>query len=293
MSEDIRKAIRLVKFDRNDLGRYAERLGTGKGTVEKDFLISTLFLLLAYEKQFAPFAEKVVFRGGTCIKKAYYPNETRFSEDLDFASLTVDEMNSFLGVLEGLGGQDFGVTTITQARKTYENSKGLDIRLDYTSVLGQPNHIMLNLSTTKTLRNAKRRRIDVMPYFATFKPAIPVMDIREILAEKLRALLQRVKPRDVFDVWFLTAKKRVRIDHKMLNEKLMRSYEAAPEEKKESAIFYSHSNIISRMKGITETMWKQELGGLLIKRSASREAIMSQVSETLKRIGDVRLDPAN
>ena len=68
------------------------------------------------------------------------------------------------------------------------------------------------------------------------------------------------------------------------------SYEAAPEEKKELATFYSHTAIISRMEGITETAWKQELGGLLTKTSPSREAIISEVSKTLKRVGDIRLE---
>lgn len=291
MSEDIRKAIRLVKFDRNDLTRLAARLGAGKGVVEKDFLISTFFLLLAFDKYFAPFVERAVFRGGTCIKKAYYPNETRFSEDLDFASLSIDEMKSFLRALEGLRGQDLGVTRITQARKTFEDSRGLDISLDYTSVLGQPNHITLNLSTSKNLRNANRRTIDVTPYFASFTPAVPVMDIEEILAEKLRALLQRVKPRDVFDVWFLVTKKRVKIELKLLEEKLIRSYEAAPEAKKEFAAFYSHLSVIERMKGISERAWKQELGGLLVKGFPSKPTIVSEVSEILKRIGDLRVKP--
>lgn len=291
MSEDIQKTIRLVKFSRNDLDKYADKIGIGRGAVEKDFLISTFFLLLAYQKQFARLAEKIVFTGGTCIKKAYYPNEARFSEDLDFASLTVEEMSLFLEALEGLRGQDLGVTTINQAIRVYENSNGLDIRLSYTSVLGQPNHIMFNLRTGKTLRTPRKRKIEVSPYFTSLKPEILVMDIREILAEKLRALLQRVRPRDVFDVWFLTSKKGMRIQRVMLEEKLMRSYEAAPEEKKELATFYSHTAVISRMEGITETAWKQELGGVLSETSPSREVIISEVSKTLKRVGDIRLEP--
>ncbi len=291
MSEDIRKTIRLVKFNRNDLDKYADKTGAGRGVIEKDFLISTLLLLISYQKQFTRFAEKAVFTGGTCIRKAYYPDEARFSEDLDFASLTMEEMNLFLGALEGLRGQDLGVTSITQAIRVYENSNGLDIRLNYTSVLGQPNHIVFNLRTGKPLRTPRKRKIHVLPYFSSFKPDILVMDIREILAEKLRALLQRVRPRDVFDVWFLTSKKRMRIQHAMLKDKLMKSYEAAPEEKKELTKFYSHTAIISRMEGITETAWKQELGGLLTETSASREAIMSEVSETLMRVGDIRLEP--
>lgn len=199
MNRDIRRDIRLVRFDRNDLSRYADRIGAGKGAVEKDFVISTFLILLAFESQFTPFAEKMVFRGGTCIKKAYYPNETRFSEDLDFASLTLSEMGSFLEVLRSLVGQDLGVTNVIQVGKTYEDTRGLDIRLDYVSILGQPNHIMLNLSTNTSMKDWKRMHVDVMPYFSSLKPIIHVMDITEILAEKAWGLIQRVRPRDVYD----------------------------------------------------------------------------------------------
>jgi len=291
MSEDIQKAIRIVEFDRSELSRYAEKLGAGKSAVEKDLLISIFFLLLAYDKQFSPFVKKAVFRGGTCIRKAYYPNEARFSEDLDFASLTLDEMSSFHGALENLTDQELGVTTINGAKKIYSDSRGLDIRLDYTSVLGQPNHIMLNLSTNSPMREVRGRTVEVLPYFRSFKPVVLVMDIREIAAEKLRALLQRVKPRDVYDVWFLISKKGMRIDHAMLKEKLMKSYLAAPEGKKESAASYSHDKINKRMEALTSTSWKQELGGLLTRASPPREVIMADVSKTLKKIGDITLEP--
>jgi predicted nucleotidyltransferase component of viral defense system len=292
MSQDIRRAIRLVKFDRNDLDKYADRIGAGRGAVEKDFLISIFFLLLAYDEQFAPFKDKMVLRGGTCIKKAYYPDETRFSEDLDLTSLNVDEMDSFFEALKGLVGQDLGVTTVTQVGEMYKNSKGLDLRLDYTSVLGQPNHIMFNLSASNTTMKPKRMRISVMPYFASLRPVVQAMNIREIIAEKTRALLQRGKPRDVFDVWFLVSKKSMKVDPMMLREKLARSYEATPAKKKASAAFYSHANVISKMEEITEVAWKRELGGLLVKNSPPRETILAEVSKILRRIGDVNLAPA-
>jgi predicted nucleotidyltransferase component of viral defense system len=150
---------------------------------------------------------------------------------------------------------------------------------------------MFNLSTSKSLRNPERRRIDVAPYFASLMPVVPVMDIEEILAEKLRALLQRVKPRDVFDVWFLVRRKMVKIDRRMLEEKLIRNYEATPEEKKGSAAFYSHLSVIERMGAITETAWKQELGDLLLKGFPTRPTMISEVSEILKGIGDLRVGP--
>jgi predicted nucleotidyltransferase component of viral defense system len=292
MIEEIRRAIRLVKFDRNDLDKYAARIGAGRGAVEKDFLISSFFLLLAYDEQFAPFRDKMVFRGGTCIKKAYYPGETRFSEDLDFTSLDSEEIDLFFEALKGLAGQDLGVTTITEVGEMYRNSRGLDLRLDYTSVLGQPNHIMFNLSARDTMMRPKPVRIDVMPYFASFRPVAQAMNIREILAEKIRALLQRGKPRDVFDVWFLVSKKGMRVDPKMVREKLARSYEAAPAKRKASAAFYSHADVIGKVREITDLAWKRELGGLLIKNSPSRETIVADVSKTLRRIGDINLAAA-
>jgi len=289
MIEDIRRAIRLVKFDRNDLDKYADRIGAGRSAVEKDFLISSFFLLLAYDEQFARFRDRIVFRGGTCIKKAYYPGETRFSEDLDFTSLDSEELDLFFEALRGLVGQDLGVTAITQVGEMYRNSRGLDLRLGYTSVLGQPDHIMFNMSTSDTTMSPKRVRVDVMPYFASFRPVVQAMNIREILAEKIRALLQRAKPRDVYDVWFLVSKKGMRVDPKMVREKLARSYEAAPAKKKASAALYSYADVIGKVRETTELSWKREIGGLLVKNSPSRGTIVAEVSKIVRRIGDVNL----
>jgi predicted nucleotidyltransferase component of viral defense system len=289
MNLDIRREIRLVKFDRNDLDKYADKVGTGRSAVEKDFVISSFFLLQGYDEEFAAFKGKMVFRGGTCLKKAYYPDETRFSEDLDFTSLNSEEIDSFFEALRGLVRQDLGVTSITRVSETYKNPMGLDLRLDYTSVLGQPDHIMFNLSTGNTTTKPKRMRISVMPYFASFHPVVQAMSIREILAEKTRALLQRGKPRDVFDIWFLVSEKGMRVEPKMLREKLARSYEAAPPKKKAAAAFYSHADVISKIREITDLDWRRELGGLLIKNSPSREKIVADVSRILERVGDVNL----
>ncbi len=289
MNEDIRKAVRLVKFDRDKLTKYASSVDVGKGAVEKDFLISTFLLLLAYDKQFLPFVEKVVFRGGSCIKKAYYPNEARFSEDLDFTSLTSAETRGFLAVLKDLSGDDLGVTAVNQVTVNYENSGGMNIELGYTSVLGQPNHITFDLGTSKTLMKPEERKIEVRPYFESLEPVIRVMDIREVLVEKTRALLQRTRPRDAFDVWFLTKKKGMTIDRKMLEHKLRRNYEAAPKNKKDAAAFYSQNMIIRRINEMTDGTWRGELGGMLHRDYPSREEILNHVSEIVNGIGDIDL----
>jgi hypothetical protein len=45
------------------------------------------------------------------------------------------------------------------------------------------------------------------------------------------------------------------------------------------------------MGAITETAWKQELGGLLVKGFPTRPTMISEVSEILKGIGDLRVGP--
>ena len=47
-----------------------------------------------------------------------------------------------------------------------------------------------------------------------------VMQEKEILAEKIRAISTRTKPRDVYDLWFLLTKKNTVVDLGMINRKL-------------------------------------------------------------------------
>lgn len=63
---------------------YIQRLSSKQGvpeeTIEKDYLIEFVLSYLGKDKYFK---EKLVFRGGTALKKVYFP-DYRFSEDLDF-----------------------------------------------------------------------------------------------------------------------------------------------------------------------------------------------------------------
>mgnify|MGYP001618843670 CR=1 FL=1 len=54
-----------------------------------------------------------------------------------------------------------------------------------------------------------------LPAFKIF-----TMQEREILAEKVRAISTRKKPRDIYDLWFLLVIKNTSFDIKIINEKL-------------------------------------------------------------------------
>src|SRR4030065_1333338 len=60
--------------------RLASQKKVPENIIEKDYFIE---LLLYYLSNSEYFSEKAVFRGGTALKKIYFP-DYRYSEDLDF-----------------------------------------------------------------------------------------------------------------------------------------------------------------------------------------------------------------
>lgn len=67
---------------KREVEQKAEAQNVPKSTIDKDWIlghfIDAIFSIPACR-------EKLVFKGGTCLRKCYFP-EYRFSEDLDFTS---------------------------------------------------------------------------------------------------------------------------------------------------------------------------------------------------------------
>ncbi len=289
MNRNILDIIRNSSFDRNALNRHADQTGSGRAAVEKDFVISIILMLISELPEFSTCSDKIVFRGGTCIRKIFYPGETRCSEDLDFTNLTVEDSTSFLGEVSSLTGKNLGVTTFERTEIEYQNERGLDFTFYYTSLLQQRNHIVFNLSTASPLEKAARMKARVAPYFLE-SPKVLTMSLNEILAEKMRALLQRKKPRDVFDAWFLIHEKRVKLDKRLLRKKLQRSYDAAPFGKKKDAETYVMRDVASRIRlSVTEKAWNNELGGLMTWPRPERSVVVESVCEILSQMEDIVL----
>lgn len=288
--DDVLNLIRNATFDVNSLNTQANRFGLGRAAIEKDFVISTILLLISRLKEFAEYSGRMAFRGGTCIKKVYFPDETRFSEDLDFTNLSVEESNGFLEQVNRLIGRNMGVTTLERTEVLYQNERGLDFTLYYTSILQQMNHISFNISNGSPFEETKRVKIALAPYFNE-SARILTMSLREIVAEKMRALLQRKKPRDVFDIWFLMHEKEVRLDKDILRKKLQRSYDASPLGKRKDAKKYLMREVVSVIRdSITEKSWNNELGGLIMRPRPERGVVVEVVCDILYEMGDISLE---
>ena len=187
-------------------------LGVPPSVVEKDYVISWLLRGIWSSGLW----RELAFRGATCLRKVYFPGY-RFSQDLDFVLLggvgrlrgkverAVEAANA--GPVEFLG-VDFrwrrGV------RRFPGKTVGAEIRVPFRllSRTGDPPRVRMDVTLVgyeRILLPLVERPIihgySDAPVFSMVR--VMAYDLREILAEKIRSLLERTRPRDLYDVWFL------------------------------------------------------------------------------------------
>jgi predicted nucleotidyltransferase component of viral defense system len=160
---------------------------------EKDY-----FLALVSQIVFnSPLREKIVFKGGTAIHHCYL-DQFRFSEDLDFGSL--DKKITPEDVKAVFEPYDF-----LSMKKEYTSAATIKLeKLLYFGPLGLPNSLKVEIDRLQEM---------VLPpqdleYRNVWKvdTKVRVMDIREICAEKIRAVSDRARYRDFYDLFLIIEK---------------------------------------------------------------------------------------
>jgi len=68
---------------RKEIRDFSLKYGVPANTIDKDWVLGHIVSTI-YENDY--FTDKLVFKGGTCLRKCYFENY-RFSEDLDFTVL--------------------------------------------------------------------------------------------------------------------------------------------------------------------------------------------------------------
>lgn len=187
-------------------------------TVDKDYVLGH-FLAAFYQQ----YGEQLIFKGGTCLRKCYFPHY-RFSEDLDFTSRSGDfELTySMLEVVSESTQAHSGITFNIEELKPliHQNQpKGYQAKLRYWGANHSKNQqppsperwltkIKLEISTDEVLVTTPQHQAINHPYSDELIKDMPVAcyTIDEILAEKLRSLMQRsyTAPRDFYDLYQLT-----------------------------------------------------------------------------------------
>lgn len=196
---------------KSELFATARANGVRPEIVERDYVLAWL-LKSVIEVQ--AFALRYAFKGGTALRKLYYP-DYRYSQDLDFtltAALGETELRQIIEDATQAAQQQSAIVFDLADLRTVREVPGEEAyraRIEYQGPLGrqggtQP-RITLDLTLyEKVVLPLEERRLH-HPYSDAHacQASIQVYALEEMLAEKMRALLRRRYARDVYDLWFL------------------------------------------------------------------------------------------
>lgn len=185
--------------------------GLTPNVIEKDYVLG--WILAGIHQH--PLLSKWAFKGGTCLKKCYF-DTYRFSEDLDFTLLEKDQIN-----------REFLMTAFSEVSDWINEKSGIELPAEQMSFDIYPNprgndqcqgkigyvgpmlfrqkslpKVKLDLGFDEVVVNSPIK----MPVFHEYSDAdkelfqILTYSFEEAFAEKTRALLERLRPRDLYDV---------------------------------------------------------------------------------------------
>jgi predicted nucleotidyltransferase component of viral defense system len=196
----------------NEIKALARTYGVPTSTIERDY---TQNWLLAYLPQMA-------LKGGTGLQKCYFQSY-RFSDDLDFTALkmitlekmkdqitnTIDKVNNESGInfSERIHAEEVenGYLVVIYFRILRKTGNPLKIKLDITK---KENEYIMTPLQQKTI---------LQTYSDDLNIHTTVYSLEEMFAEKTRALFERTRPRDLYDIWYLS--KKTTLNSFLLNEK--------------------------------------------------------------------------
>lgn len=182
----------------HELKRHAAKENIALGSAEKDYALTHLLYGISRLKE----KERFIFKGGTALKKVYFP-DWRYSEDLDFTVTESYSEDSLTALLERLFSSISGHSGIECTLGSVHMNPGYAmVRVKFLALLRSRNTVKIDLSFNEPVFTRERREI-LGDYSDKKKSRILVYSLDEILAEKLRSIIERGKSRDYYDVWRL------------------------------------------------------------------------------------------
>lgn len=197
-------------IDRREILDMATRVSLNPHVVEKDYVLGWV---LAGINAHPALRESWAFKGGTCLKKCFFETY-RFSEDLDFTLTDAAHLD------EGFLRQTFAeigewiyertgieVPAERQVFDLYQNPRGAiscQGKISYRGPVSPRDmpRIKLDLTADERLVLAPVRVPVFHPYSDAPEEGIDAYAYayEEVFGEKVRALAERTRPRDLYDV---------------------------------------------------------------------------------------------
>jgi len=184
-----------VLIDKRELMKKSRERRLNLGMMEKDYVLG--WVLYGISK----FFPNLVFKGGTALSKIYFPKIWRLSEDLDFTIIKENftgitrKSEDMLEFVEKKSGIQL------KLKSQYQNPVYLQLKIQYVNVLEFKNWLKIDVTKDVVVQTEMKEVPRLYSDYPKFM--IKTESLNEILASKLRTLIERKKSRDYFDVWLL------------------------------------------------------------------------------------------
>ena len=168
--------------------------------VEQDLVLSRALVAMFSKKVVA---DRAVLRGGTALHKLFLGASGRYSEDIDLVQRDAGPIRELIdGIREAL---DSWIGS-----PKWEQGKGrftLHYRFETSFAPVSPRRLKIEINTREhfTVLGTAARPFTVENPWFTGTAGVTVYYLDELLGTKLRALYQRKKGRDLYDLWFALA----------------------------------------------------------------------------------------
>lgn len=183
-----------------EIRQMARESGVPESTIEKDYALSWILNALSQH------TDSIALKGGTGIRKIYVPNY-RFSEDLDFTMLeniSVSKIETLIKKAVNTAKKSSGINFHDEIRLK-ENINGYEASIYFRILRNSGNPLRIKFDLTKPdqekIMLLLEKRPILHPYSDDCFGSVLIYSIQEIMSEKIRALFERTRPRDVYDVW--------------------------------------------------------------------------------------------
>ena len=198
-------------IDRKEIEAKADEFGIHTSNVQRDYVFGWLLFAL-YSG--GPLRDQLILKGGNCFRKAYFLN-TRFSRDLDFATETAvdenflrEEFNRICNFAQAQSGIVFDLERnkvelqqeIDSRRSVYE------VKLYFKDFYGNPDKFTISVTLDVTefdqIYLPTQTRLLIHPYSdaESCRVELRCLKLEEMLAAKLKCLLQRREVSDLYDL---------------------------------------------------------------------------------------------
>lgn len=143
-------------------------------------------------------AEKLAFRGGTALHKLYLEPQSRYSEDIDLVQISAEPIGPSIDKIRKL-------LSFLSEPKIKQKNRNTTLIFNFESEIRPVQVLKLKVETNCrehfSVFNLKKKTFKVNSTWFKGECNITTYEIEELLGTKLRALYQRKKGRDLYDLF--------------------------------------------------------------------------------------------